>query len=82
MTNEKIRYQGIITYQKYDYGFIKCDKLEENTFYHISNTIPSEQIHRGDRVSFEIGEGRYGKTQAINVRLLRDGENYVVKDED
>lgn len=82
MTDEKIRYVGTVVCNKYSYGFIQCDKLEENTFFHLSSTIRDEQIHRGDRVSFEIGEGRFGKTQAINVRLLKNGENYVVKDED
>ena len=73
------KYVGQVIYDRTSYGFIKCDKLAENTFYHYSQTLPIEQIHKGDAVEFELGEGRDGRTVATNVRLVRTEDGHVEK---
>jgi cold shock CspA family protein len=80
MTEEKIKYVGTVVTDKVSYGFIKCDKLEENTFYHYTQCNPKDRIRVGDVVEFEISESRFGRSQATNVHLIRDKEGYATKE--
>jgi cold shock CspA family protein len=74
---EKKTYRGIVCYDRTTYGFIQCDELRDNTFYHYSACVPCEQIHKGDVVEFELAPGRDGKIQASKVRIIRGEESNV-----
>ncbi len=49
------------------FGFIKHDDSNTETFVHVSALTQS--IKEGDRVEFEVTEGRKGPN-AINVKLI------------
>jgi cold shock CspA family protein len=68
------RYVGTIVVDRTAYGFIQCSEFPKNLFYHYSQCRPEEQIHIGDIVSFEIGDGKYGGQQATHVRLEKEVE--------
>ena len=48
------------------FGFIIEDESETDYFVHISGLI--DEIHEGDKVEFELKEGRKG-LNAVNVKL-------------
>lgn len=49
------------------FGFIKQDENQQETFVHVSGLI--NDIREGDRVEFELQEGRKGMN-AVNVKLI------------
>jgi cold shock protein len=55
------------------FGFIAVDAGGPDMFLHVSELraagIDPDKIRVGDRLSFEIGNTRDGKTKAINVRM-------------
>jgi cold shock CspA family protein len=73
MTNKK--YVGIIVGDKTTFGFIECPELEGNIFYHCSNCVPQEQLMKGDKVSFQLGVGKNGRQQALDVHLFKEEDN-------
>jgi len=48
------------------FGFIIDDETNEEYFVHVSGLI--DEIREGDKVSFEVTEGRKG-LNAVNVKL-------------
>ena len=54
------------------FGFVKCDDGYEDIFMHITSLLGSgidpDELTVGDRLSFDIGRGRDGRTAAENVR--------------
>lgn len=48
------------------YGFITPDDGSKDIFVHVTGL--QEDIHEGDKVVYEVGEGKKGPN-AINVRL-------------
>lgn len=50
------------------YGFIKEDGTGNEIFVHVTGLI-DQDVNQGDKVSFEISEGRKGKN-AINVKKI------------
>lgn len=54
------------------YGFITNDETKQDVFVHVSGLV-SESIDTGDKVEFEMGEGRKGPI-ATNVRLSSTSE--------
>ncbi len=50
------------------YGFIKVDDSNEEVFVHATGLV--DEIKDQDKVSFEITEGKKGKT-AVNVRKVQ-----------
>lgn len=50
------------------YGFIKEDGTGNEIFVHVTGLI-DQDLNQGDKVSFEISEGRKGKN-AINVKKI------------
>lgn len=54
------------------YGFITCDELNEDFFFHKLDT--EDIIKEGDRVSFFLG-AKNGKERAVNVALDWIGKN-------
>jgi CspA family cold shock protein len=56
------------------YGFIKRDDNQPDVFCHITGLAGGvTELTAGDRVQFEIGEGRNGKSKAVDVRRLDGG---------
>ena len=56
------------------YGFITVESLQEDIFFHVSEYRSQEQIHPWDKVKFEIGAGRNGKSAAKNVEFISRGD--------
>ena len=69
------RYVGTVVVDRSRYGFIESESFPKNVFYHYSQCKPEEQLKIGDIVSFEVGEGRYGGQQALNVFLVKSKED-------
>ncbi len=66
--------KGTIKVLKNGFGFIKSEETENDTFFHLSGlkNVEFDELKEGDTVTFEIGEGNNGKTQAINVELYTE----------
>jgi len=62
---------GIIKVLKEGFGFITSEENEGDVFFHANNLVDVEfdSLNEGDTLSFEIGEGKNGKQQAIDVTL-------------
>lgn len=62
--------EGIIKVLKDGYGFIKAENGD--VFFHANNLVDVEYdtLEEGMTLSFELGEGRNGKEQAVNVQLV------------
>jgi len=57
-----------------NFGFIESDTGGKEFFVHSSNVQEMEEgLDKGQRVEFEIGEGKKGP-QAVNVRSLSEEE--------
>jgi len=63
--------QGTIKMLKNGFGFIKTE--EGDVFFHANNLVEGveyDSLEEGMTLSFEMGEGRDGKAQAINIELV------------
>ncbi len=49
------------------FGFIREDGTNQEFFVHVTGLV--DEVKAGDRVSFEVQEGRKG-INAVNVRLM------------
>lgn len=67
---------GIVTKWKDTYGFIKDDDDGNEYFCHFSSIIDEgfKKLEINDVVTFELGPGATGRTQAIRVTMI--GECY------
>lgn len=63
--------QGTIKVLKEGFGFIKSEETPDDVFFHANNLewVAFDDLNEGDTLSFEIGEGKNGKQQAIEVTL-------------
>lgn len=59
------------------YGFIVPDNGSADVFVHISTLKKCELdlVEEGDIVSYEMGIGKNGRTQAVKVELLSDEDD-------
>lgn len=66
--------KGTIKVLKEGFGFIKSDENDGDVFFHANNLegVDFNELNEGDTLSFEIGQGKNGKSQAINVSLVQD----------
>jgi len=66
--------KGTIKVLKEGYGFLQCEEAENDVFFHANNLENAEfnDLNEGQTLEFEIGEGKNGKEQAINVTLVQD----------
>ena len=66
--------QGAIKILKDGYGFITTE--EGDVFFHANNLVGIEYdvLEEGMVLSFEMGEGRNGKEQAVDVELIEEME--------
>lgn len=64
--------KGTIKVLKEGYGFLKCEDSENDVFFHANNLEGAEfnDLNVDDTLEYEIGEGRNGKEQAINITLV------------
>lgn len=62
---------GTIKVLKEGFGFITVDG-QDDVFFHANNLedVDFNNLQEGQTLSFEIGEGRNGKSQAVNVTLV------------
>lgn len=58
------------------FGFIEGEELNENMFFHANNLegVAFDDLAIGNELEFEVGEGKNGKEQAINVYLIEGQE--------
>lgn len=68
--------QGQIKFFKTDkgFGFIVSEEAGNDVFFHISQCEEGYQPQEGDMVSFELGQGRDGRTAAKEVKFLGHGD--------
>lgn len=59
--------------QEKGYGFVVADEGKQEYFVHKSNLIDVGSLEQGQRVQFDIGEGRRGK-QAVEVSPINQDE--------
>ena len=64
--------QGSIKVLKEGFGFIKSEESSSDVFFHANNLegVDFDSLNEGDTLDFEIGEGKNGKQQAVNVTLV------------
>ena len=67
----KSRESGEIASFNGAFAFIKPDLGGKDVFAHVSE-LPSDQIHSGDRVSFDVAPDPYkpGRMRAVQVRFV------------
>lgn len=67
--------QGIIKVLKEGYGFIKVEGSDNDVFFHANNLEGAsfDDLTEGTTLSFEMGEGRNGKEQAVDIQVV-EGE--------
>ena len=58
------------------WGFI-TDQNKNDVFVHYSNITMEgrKSLNQNDIVEFEIGEGKDGRTQAVNVKVVSESSN-------
>ena len=63
--------KGSIKVLKTGFGFIKSDEVENDVFFHANNLvwIAFDELTEWQTVSFEIGEWKNWKQQAIDVKV-------------
>ena len=66
--------KGTIKVLKQGFGFIQNEEAEGDVFFHANNLegVEFDNLNEGDTLEFEIGEGKNGKEQAINITLVQD----------
>jgi cold shock protein len=66
--------KGTIKVLKQGFGFIKSEEASNDVFFHSNNLegVEFDNLSEGQTLEFEIGEGKNGKEQAINVTLVQD----------
>ena len=68
-----MKWNGVVkSFSKRGYGFIICESIERDVFFHLSDWRCIEPPLPGQRVTFEVVPARFaGKpNQATNVRLV------------
>ena len=68
--------QGVIKVLKDGFGFIKVEGENSDVFFHANNLVDVEydDLEEGMTLRFEMGEGRNGKEQAVDVELVEETE--------
>lgn len=58
------------------YGFLRPASGGRNVFCHYSDIVGGgyRELHRGDEVEFEYGEGRDGGIKAVRVKVIEPGQ--------
>ena len=63
---------GTIKVLKEGYGFITSEENEGDVFFHANNLegVEFDSLEQWNEVTFEIWEGRNGKSQAVDIKLV------------
>ena len=63
---------GTIKVLKEGFGFIVSPDSESDVFFHANNleNVDFNSLEVDQELEFEIGEGKNGKSQAVNVTLV------------
>lgn len=63
---------GTIKVLKEGFGFIKSEDVSSDVFFHANSLegVSFNDLEQGNQVSFEIGDGKNGKKQWINIKLV------------
>ena len=66
--------KGTIKVLKQGFGFIQSEESENDVFFHANNLegVDFDSLNEGETLEFEVGEGKNGKEQAINITLVQD----------
>jgi len=65
--------EGVIKMLKNGFGFIKTETGD--IFFHANNLVEGveyDDLEEGMTLRFELGEGRDGKEQAVNIELVEE----------
>lgn len=64
-----IAMQGQVKFFKAEkgFGFIVSEEAGNDVFFHISQCVEGYQPQEGDMVTFELGQGRDGRTAAKDI---------------
>ena len=65
--------EGVIKMLKNGFGFIKTETGD--IFFHANNLVEGveyDDLEEGMTLSFELGEGRDGKEQAVEINLVEE----------
>jgi len=64
--------KGNIKVLKTWFGFITVDG-QDDVFFHANNLewVDFDSLNEGDMLEFDMGEGRNGKEQAVNITLVQ-----------
>ena len=62
--------KGTIKTLRESFGFIEVEGQEKDLFFHKSETSQFESLSIGDKIEFEIGEGRRGDDVAVTVEKI------------
>lgn len=65
--------QGVIKMLKNGFGFLKTENGD--VFFHANNLVDGveyDDLEEGMTLSFELGEGRDGKPQAVNISIVEE----------
>ncbi|MDP2670572.1 MAG: cold shock domain-containing protein [bacterium] len=67
--------QGQVKFFKMEkgFGFIVSEEAGNDVFFHISQCEEGYQPQEGDVVTFELGQGRDGRTAAKEIRFVSQG---------
>jgi len=74
--------KGIIKALREGFGFVTMEGSDKDMFFHANNLVDVEfnDLQMGQTLSYELGEGRDGRQQAIDVRLV-EGEEEATEEE-
>lgn len=64
--------KGTIKALRDGFGFVTMEGAEKDMFFHANNLegVEFNDLQMGQTLSYELGEGRDGRQQAINVQLV------------
>ena len=68
--------KGTIKALRDGFGFVTMEGAEKDMFFHANNLegVEFNDLQMGQTLSYELGEGRDGRQQAINVQLVEGEE--------
>ena len=64
--------KGTIKVLKEGFGFIKSEETSNDIFFHANNLewVQFNELNEWNTLEFSVGEGKNGKEQALEVRLV------------
>ena len=68
--------KGTIKALRDGFGFVTMEGADKDMFFHANNLegVEFNDLQMGQTLSYELGEGRDGRQQAINVQLVEGEE--------